>query len=110
MADRFGLGPWYVNDNRTIWVGWGSGPPWVKGMNKKVMWIKPRDTYLKISGRRLDADAGPLGRPGMGDYSSSGFHPTSLFFPTEGCWEVTGEAGDASLTFVTLVGKVKEEG
>jgi len=29
--------------------------------------------------------------------------PTELIFPTEGCWEVTGRVGDASLTFVTLV-------
>jgi len=26
-----------------------------------------------------------------------------MFFPTEGCWEVTGTVGAVSLTFVTFV-------
>lgn len=102
-ADPFGLGPWYVNADRTIWVGWGSGPPWVKGANKKVMWVKPAGRPLIISGRRLDADAKPMIADQPGDYSSFGYDPTNLFFPTGGCWEITGKVGTASITFVTFV-------
>jgi hypothetical protein len=36
-------------------------------------------------------------------YGDSGFQATGIIFPTEGCWEVTGRVGEASLTFVTLV-------
>ena len=39
-------------------------------------------------------------------YSDAGFQASGIIFPTEGCWEVTGKAGNASLTFVTLVVKV----
>jgi hypothetical protein len=31
---------------------------------------------------------------------------TGINFPTEGCYEVTGQSGDAQLTFVTKVTKV----
>lgn len=28
---------------------------------------------------------------------------SGLIFPTEGCWEITGKVGDATLTFVNMV-------
>ena len=40
-----------------------------------------------------------------GGYGEKGFQPSALFFPTEGCWEVTGRVRDATLTFVTIVVK-----
>jgi hypothetical protein len=101
-ADPFGSGPWYVNADRTIWVGWGSGPPWVKGENKKVVWLKPPGKSLVISGRRLDGDAEQLITQ-TGGYTSFGYEMTNLFFPTKGCWEITGKAGTTSFTFVTRV-------
>jgi hypothetical protein len=36
-------------------------------------------------------------------YGATGFQASAVSYPTEGCWEVTGRVGDASLTFVTLV-------
>ena len=57
---------------------------------------------LIIEGRRLDASAPPL-RARTAEYESSGFQPSTLFFPTAGCWEVTAKTGQASLTFVTSV-------
>ena len=102
-ADPFGSGPWYVNADRTIWVGWGSGPPWVKGENKKVAWLKPPGKSLIISGRRLDGDGEQLTTIQTGGYNSFGYDFTDLFFPTGGCWEITGKAGTTSFTFVTKV-------
>lgn len=58
---------------------------------------------LVIEGRRLDASAPPLRAHVLEGYGEEGFQATSLIFPTEGCWEVTGRAGEASLTFVVLV-------
>ncbi len=101
--DPFGSGPWYVNEDRNIWVGWGSGPSWVKGQNKKVVWVKPAGSPLIISGRRLNPDAEPMIAEQPGDYSSFGYDPTNLFFPTGGCWEIKGKVGVASITFVTRV-------
>jgi hypothetical protein len=58
---------------------------------------------LKIHGRRLDAPAPPLRANIPEGYGDTGFQATALIFPSEGCWEVTGEVGDSSLTFVTRV-------
>src|SRR3954465_784019 len=59
-ADRFGVGPWYINNDQTIWAGWNVGE-WVSGgTGNKVMWIRPQGTQLRITGRRLDAAAPPL--------------------------------------------------
>jgi hypothetical protein len=58
---------------------------------------------LSIGGQRLDTSAPPLRAEVSDDYGDQGFVPSSLHFPSEGCWEVTGRLGDASLTFVTFV-------
>jgi len=60
---------------------------------------------LTVRGRRLDAAAPPLIARIPDGYGDAGFQATGLIFPTTGCWEVTGRAGSASLTFVTLVMK-----
>lgn len=36
-------------------------------------------------------------------YGETGFQATGIVFPTEGCWEVTGRADKARVTFLTLV-------
>ena len=58
---------------------------------------------LTITGRRLDAPAPPLTANIPEGYGDTGFQATMIIFPTAGCWEVTGKAGAASLTFVALV-------
>ena len=63
---------------------------------------------LKIHGRRLDAPAPPLRARIPDGYGDTGFQATGLIFPTEGCWGVTGEVGDAQVTFVTRVVKIGE--
>lgn len=79
----------------------GTGSPGVIGA--KVGWWRGVRGELTVEGRRLDAPAAPLGAHIPDGYAESGFQPTGLLFPTEGCWEVTGRVGGASLTFVTLV-------
>ncbi len=63
---------------------------------------------LTIHGKRLDASAPPLRADIPKGYGEAGFQATALIFPTEGCWEVTGEVGDTRLTFVTRVVKVRK--
>lgn len=79
------------------WLGWKW--PW---------WRKLRVVYgrLTIQGRRLDAPAPPLRAEILDGYGDTGFQPSAIYFPTEGCWEITGKVGDVSLTFVVLVVKV----
>lgn len=72
-------------------------------LSMKFGWNRKRPGQLTISGRRLDGDAPPMRARIPDGYRDSGLQPTSLVFPTPGCWEVTGHLGADSLTFVTLV-------
>ena len=65
-------------------------------------WRTPNGEPLLIEGRRLDGDA-PALRADFFEDEFYDFHGLELIFPTPGCWEVTGRAGESSLTFVTRV-------
>ena len=111
-ADPVGPTNWYINEGRTMWAGpvpesgWPSGGTLFSGgavvKGQKTYWVRPRGTQLVISGRRLDASAPPVEAHIPCCYTS-GFQIVGLFFPTEGCWEVTAKAGDNELRFVTLI-------
>ena len=85
-------GPGLIHANGSLSMKW----PWY--LEKSVQ------GELWIEGRRLDV---PSELPLSADYSpvlgDPGFHAGGITFPSEGCWEVTGGAGDAGLTFVTRV-------
>ena len=100
--------------NGSLWVGglWphgvvimtrdDAGPDGRLGM--KFGWYRLTKGYLTITGRRLDAPAPPAsGLTFPGSYGLTGFNASGVIFPTEGCWQVTGRAGRAALTFVTFV-------
>jgi hypothetical protein len=74
-------------------------------MSMKFGWLRGEGLRgkLKIHGRRLDAPAPPLRAEIPEGYGDSGFQATGIVFPTEGCGEVTGEVGEAQVTFVTRV-------
>ena len=74
----------------------------------KFGWQRAVRGALVISGRRLDASAPALRALISGDDGNPGFVATHLIFSTPGCWEVTGRAAEASLTFVTKIVKVGE--
>jgi hypothetical protein len=76
--------------------------PWWRGANARG--------GLHVTGRRLDGAAPPLRAEIPSGYGPTGFQATGLVFPTEGCWQVTGQAGAATLTFVTRVLKVTAAG
>lgn len=76
-------------------------------LEMKFGWWRTVRGQLKIEGRRLDASAPGLRARIPSGYSGV-FQASSLIFPTPGCWEVTGRAGEASLTFVTRVVKIGE--
>jgi hypothetical protein len=69
--------------------------PWWRGSGVRGV--------LTIAGRRLDAPAPPLAANISEGYGDTGFQGTAIIFPASGCWEVTGMAGTARLTFVVLV-------
>ena len=107
--------------NGAIWIdlepdGIYRAPPEYVGSDgsismKSWWWRGPRVRgALTITGRRLDGLAPPL-QAGIPDgYGDTGFQVAGIAFPTEGCWEVTGRAGNATLTFVTYVVKEQNQG
>jgi hypothetical protein len=59
---------------------------------------------LRITGRRLDLHAPPLGVDGKPGSGQPGFWASGVIFPTYGCWKVTGAVGNATpLAFVVKV-------
>lgn len=98
--------------NGKIWTGlWDDGKVIMTDQNReadgsysmKWWWWRGGSGYLTIEGKRLDADADPLRADIPDGYGDTGFQVAALIFPTEGCWEVTGQVGDDSLTFITEV-------
>ena len=58
---------------------------------------------LQIEGKRLDGETPRLQAEIPQGYGDAGFQASGLVFSSEGCWQVTARAGEAELTFVTLV-------
>jgi hypothetical protein len=82
-------GPGTIYEDGSLGMKWG----WWRGVAGP----------LTIAGRRLDAAAPALRADIPEGYGDSGFQATGLIFPTAGCWEATGQVGQAELTFTTLV-------
>jgi hypothetical protein len=101
-------------------TAYGNGKLWVGGLftggeievgsdffgptgGAKFGWWRAVPGTLKITGRRLDGAAPPLRANVPDGYGDRGFQSSGVYFPTPGCWEVTGAMATTSLTFVTLV-------
>lgn len=69
----------------------------------KLGWWRVASGQLTITGRRLDGSAPPIDAVIPAGYGSQGFQASSVSFPTEGCWEVTGSVGGRDMTFVTFI-------
>jgi hypothetical protein len=65
--------------------------------------VARRDRFLDNRGRSLDEPASSVTAQIPSGYGATGFQASQIIFPADGCWEVTGRAGVASLTFVVLV-------
>lgn len=74
--------------------------PWWRGISVQGK--------LEITGRRLDAEGPPAHGEIPFDYGDTGFQPTSIVFPSEGCWEITGRVANSELVFVQRVERVGE--
>jgi hypothetical protein len=78
---------------------------------KYPWWTVGTTGELTIQGRRVDAPAPPLrARWGSGapetpfaEVAGGRFWSSGIYFPTQGCWQVTGRVGHTSLTFVVLM-------
>jgi hypothetical protein len=72
---------------------------------EKWLWYRTVNGHLSISGRRLDGpgnfETGPLEEIVNG--RDTGLLVNGLVFPSKGCWQITGSAGGAQLTFTVDV-------
>ena len=83
-----------------------AGPQFVAedgSVGMKFGWWRAATGTLEITGRRLGALAPPARGVVSDAYGVTGFQPSGIEFPTEGCWAVTGALPTTSLTFVTFV-------
>jgi hypothetical protein len=88
----------------------GEAEPDGSTSQKYPWWTVGTTGQLTIQGRRLDTRAPPLrarlnsGAPetGFAEVPDGRFWASSINFPTEGCWQVTGTVGHARLTFVVF--------
>jgi hypothetical protein len=78
-------------------------------ISMKFPWWRQVHGALKITGHRVDARAANTRARIPSGYGPTGFQSSAIMFPTEGCWQVTGSAGNAQLTFVTLVVKARSQ-
>lgn len=100
-------GYYYVNQDRSIWASawWFEQEENYLRANEegiKVGWFRPEGAVLEILGERLDVEGAPLDVDIPCCYPTR-FQATGLYFPTEGCWEITAKATKNELIFVVWV-------
>jgi len=77
------------------------------GLSVKIPWYRHGRGRLTITATRLDEKAPPAQANVPPGYGLSGFQSSGVTFPSEGCWKITGTAGTARLTFVTIILRTK---
>jgi hypothetical protein len=107
IPDPPAYGYYFLNEDRSIcasawWVEQDENYLRVSEEGIKVGWFRPAGTKLEITGQRLDGDAPPL-EADASCYYPTRFQASGLYFPTEGCWEITARAADSKITFVVWV-------
>ena len=64
---------------------------------QKIAWWREKGSAfgkLRVTGKRLDAEAPPLTAQIPSGYATTwGFQASGLFFPTPGCWQVVARVG-----------------
>jgi hypothetical protein len=101
---------WTALQTNGVWEGLPKNPD---GYTQKIMWwsnlfsLKDElEPALVVFGRRLDAEAPPLKFYGATNAMADDIGEamlTGVDFPTEGCWEVTGQYKKTGLTFVVWI-------
>jgi len=107
VQDPPAYGYYYVNEDRSIWSSawWTESEEYqlrVSEEGVKVGWFRPAGAELVITGQRIDAEAPPLEAHASCCYPTR-FQASGLYFPTEGCWEVSAKAADSTLSYVVFV-------
>lgn len=102
---------WTSIPNNQTWEGLPYDP--ATGFGQKVFfqragydWQAEPEPALTVNGRRLDAEAPPAivsGATNGFNEDTQSFMLVGVEFPTAGCWELTAEYGEDTLSFVIWV-------
>jgi hypothetical protein len=85
---------WYGND--ALWVYlYPNGR--IPTRDEKFPWVRLVAGHLQISGQRLDGVAPPLLASVPDGYGATGFQASTIQFPHDGCWQVTGTLNNTAL-------------
>ena len=100
-------GYYFVNTDRSIWASAWWTPQdenylRANGDGIKVGWFRPAGAVLEITGQRIDGKSTPL-EVNIPCCYPTRFQSSGLYFPADGCWEVTAKAADSELTFTIWV-------
>ncbi len=68
----------------------------------KFGWLRPAGAQMRVTGRRLDRDAPPMGASIPCCYPGA-FQVSGLYLPTGGCWEIEAKAEASVLSVVVYV-------
>ncbi len=93
-----------ASGNKVEWWRYAKVSWWRQGYD----WHVDGAPRLKVTGRRLDSTAPPLvadDANAVGIKFPKVYMMDSLYFPTLGCWEITGRYEDDELNFVVWVAK-----
>jgi hypothetical protein len=81
-------------------------PRWIQldgSIGIKFPWWRAVRGRLVITGKRIDGAAPRLVADVPAAYGTTGFQASRIFFPTRGCWSVTGAVASEKLQFVVDV-------
>lgn len=79
-------------------------------LQMKFLWLKEPGARLAITGHRVDAPSIALRAQVDHQFDAADFQPSFLIFSGPGCWTVTADVGNASLTFITDVVRIDRVG
>jgi hypothetical protein len=112
-AEEFWYGTdalWTAVPKTGVWSGLPHNP---EGYTQKVFWWRKGYSWtaepepqLIVTGRRLDASASPLNVSHATNAFAEDIQSAMLVgvdFPTQGCWEITGQYARMELSFVVWV-------
>lgn len=104
VSEEPAYGYYYVNEDGSIlasawWTGQEEKYLRVDDEGLKVGWFRPEGADLEISGRRIGRQSEPMNAHVPCCYPTR-FQSSGLFFPEEGCWEVTAKAADSQISFI----------
>lgn len=103
-AHMRGLSRSWLRSGR-LWMGFTRGSENFESrpvVGQKIAWYREVRGPLRVLGQRIDAPAPPLTARIPYGYGRTGFQPSRLYFPTPGCWRVSGRVG-TSRTFPFVV-------